>query len=444
MDLGINFKSTGYTIEDLFLLKPELIRAHKTLHNGTGLGNDYIGWLNYPINMDEAEFTRIKKCSKKIRSNSDILLVIGIGGSYLGAMAGFKALTDSFYNSTNGNTEIHFVGNSLSSRELNSLINYIGEKSVTINVISKSGTTTEPAVAFRLLRKYLIKRYGEKEAGERIFVTTDRNRGLLRELSIKEGYETFFIPQDIGGRYSVFTPVGLLPMAVAGIDIDEVINGARDGYRAYSKLDIEDNPCYQYALLRNMLLRSGKNLELLVSYEPSLLYLSEWWKQLYGESEGKDGRGLYPSSAMYTTDLHSLGQYVQGGQRFLFETVINIEKSSGDIEIDEDENDFDNLNYLKGCGLNHINKKAMMGTLLAHVEGGVPNIVINIPEMSAYYFGKLLYFFMKACGISGYILDVNPFNQPGVEAYKQNMFALLNKPGYEELKSTLEREVLCI
>lgn len=444
MQITVDFKETGYTLEDLSILKPEVTRAHKTLHNGSGLGNDYIGWLDYPKNYDKEEFLRIKESAKRINSNSDILLVIGIGGSYLGAMAGLKALNDSFYDLKSDNTKIYFVGNHLSSKEFTSLLKIIENRDISINVISKSGTTTEPAIAFRILRSYLVEKYGKEEAAKRIYVTTDENKGALRKLCQSEGYENFIIPGDVGGRYSVFTPVGLLPMAVSGIDIDDLMSGALDAFEEYSNLDVTKNHCYQYAVLRNLLLRRGKNLELLVSYEPSLFFLSEWWKQLYGESEGKDGKGLYPSSAMYTTDLHSLGQYVQGGQRFLFETVLNIENNSEDIFLEYDESNLDNLNYLEGKGLNHINKMAMQGTLRAHVDGGVPNIVISIPEMTPYYLGKLLYFFMKACGISGYILDVNPFNQPGVEDYKKNMFALLDKPGFEELRQKLlEKESVC-
>ncbi len=439
MDISIDFEATGYNLQDLELLRPELKRAHKTLHNRTGLGNEFTGWLDYPATFDQKEFEEIKKVSKKIISNSEILLVIGIGGSYLGAMAALKALTNSYYNhmENSNNPRVYFIGNNLSATQMSHLMELIKGKDISLNVISKSGTTTEPAIAFRILRSYMIKKYGQDVAFSRIFATTDAKRGALYQLSQKEGYKKFVIPDDVGGRYSVFTPVGLLPMAVAGIDIDEIMRGAKDGMVDYDETDVKKNPCYQYAAVRNLLLRSGKNLELLVNYEPSLHFLSEWWKQLYGESEGKDGKGLYPSSAEFTTDLHSLGQYVQGGQRFLFETVLNIESCELDIEIEEDELNLDNLNYLAGKGLNYVNKKAMEGTLMAHVEGGVPNIVISVPELTPYYFGKLLYFFMKACGISGYILDVNPFNQPGVETYKQNMFALLDKPGYEELKEEL-------
>ncbi len=443
MDISINFNATGYTLQDMELLRPDLIRAHKTLHHRTGLGHEFTGWLDYPETFDKKEFDRIKVVSEKIRNNSDILLVIGIGGSYLGAMAALEALTNTYYNQleNSSNPKIYFVGNNLSATHMSHLLDLIKGKDVSINVISKSGTTTEPAIAFRIFRSYMIKKYGKEEAFKRIFATTDASKGALKHLSEKDGYETFVIPDDVGGRYSVFTPVGLLPMAVAGIDIDEMMKGAKDGMDSYSITDVKENPCYQYAAVRNLLLRSGKNLELMVNYEPSMHFFAEWWKQLYGESEGKDGKGLYPSSAEFTTDLHSLGQYVQGGQRFLFETVLNIQNTELDIDIEEDENDFDNLNYLVGKSINYVNTKAMEGTLMAHVEGGVPNIVISIPELSPYYFGKLLYFFMKACGISGYILDVNPFNQPGVETYKQNMFALLDKPGYEELKKELLEEL---
>lgn len=431
--MNIDFKETGYSPEDLLFLKPEITRAHNTLHKGTGLGADYLGWLNYPNSVDEGEIDRIVKIGEQIRRNSRVLLVIGIGGSYLGGMAALNALTDNFY-SYNSETKIVFVGNSLSSKELTRAIKIIQNEDVSINVISKSGTTTEPAIAFRVLRNYLVEKYGEEEARERVVVTTDSYSGALKDIALVNEYETFSIPGDIGGRYSVFTPVGLLPMSVAGINIKEILRGARDGYEEFSTTDLTKNICYQYGALRNLLLRSGKNLELMVSYEPSLFYLLEWWKQLFGESEGKDGKGLYPSSAIYTTDLHSLGQYVQGGQRFLFETVIYIEDKDEDITIPFDDRNLDNLNYLTGKGLNHIDRMAMKGTLKAHVDGGVPNIIISIPSMTPYYFGKLLYFFMKSCGISGYILDVNPFNQPGVEAYKDNMFTLLEKPGYKNME----------
>lgn len=441
MNISIDLSASGYTLEDLNNLNPEIVRAHKTLHNKTGLGNDYLGWLDYPANTDEEEMTRLKKCADKIREDSEVLLVTGIGGSYLGALSALKALTNSFFNEQSqgerGAPALYFIGNSISGTYLSHLLKLIKNKDISLNVISKSGTTTEPAIAFRILKQLMEDKYGKEEAAKRIYVTTDRNKGALKKLSEKMGYETFVIPEDIGGRYSFFTPVALLPLCAAGLDIDAILTGARDGMEEYSITDIKKNPCYQYAALRNMLLREGKNIELLVTYEPSLKYVSSWWTQLYGESEGKDGKGLYPSSAEYTTDLHSLGQYVQGGQRFLFETVLNIEEPELDLIIEEDPDNLDNLNYLAGKSMNYVNSRARDATILAHVDGGVPNIIINIPSLTPYYFGKLFYFFMKSCGISGYILDVNPFDQPGVEAYKQNMFALLDKPGFEELKSKL-------
>lgn len=443
-DISVDLKMSGFSISDFSVVEDKIERAHKTLHNKTGLGNEYIGWLDYPEIYDKDEFSRVKACAKKIQSNSDVLLVIGIGGSYLGAKAALSALTHTYYNqlpkSKRKTPEVHFIGNDLSGTHLSHLLEIIEDKDFSINVISKSGTTTEPAIAFRVLKSVLETKYGSGSK-ERIFVTTDSEKGALKTLAVKEGYETFVIPDNVGGRFSIFTPVGLLPIATAGISIDEMMKGAIDGMEQYKNRDLNKNPCYQYAAARNMLLKNGKTVELLVNYEPNLSYISEWWKQLYGESEGKDGKGIYPSSAQFTTDLHSMGQYVQGGQRFLFETVLNIEKTENDIEILEDKLNLDNLNYLVGKKMDWVNKRAFEGTLLAHVDGFVPNIIINIPELTPYYFGKLIYLFMKACGLSGYILDVNPFDQPGVEEYKKNMFALLGKPGYEELKEKLDKRI---
>ncbi|WP_427339343.1 glucose-6-phosphate isomerase [Caloranaerobacter sp. DY30410] len=426
---------------ELEYMKAQISFAHKMLHEKSGPGNDFLGWVDYPINYDKDEFERIKLAAERIKENSDVFIVVGIGGSYLGARAAIEALGHTFYNilpkDKRKTPEIYFVGNNISGTYLRHLLDVIQDKDISINVISKSGTTTEPAIAFRILKEYMEKKYGKEEARKRIFATTDKVKGALRKLAEEEGYETFVIPDDVGGRFSIFTPVGLLPIAVAGIDIDKIIEGAKAGREEYMAEDLEKNPCYQYAALRNILYRKGKNIEILVSYEPYLHYLAEWWKQLYGESEGKDGKGIFPASVEFSTDLHSLGQYIQDGRRDLFETIVNIINPKEDIEIPENEKDLDGLNYLKGKTLDFVNKRAFEGTLLAHTDGNVPNIVINVPEMNEYYFGKLIYFFEKACGISGYILGVNPFDQPGVEAYKKNMFALLGKPGFEDLREEL-------
>ena len=372
--------------------------------------------------------------AKKIRDNSDVLIVIGIGGSYLGSRACIEALNHNFYNSLpkgkrNG-PEIYFVGNNISSSYMLDLFDLIENKDISVNVISKSGTTTEPALAFRLFKEYMESKYGKEESKERIYVTTDKSKGALRELTEKEGYTSFVIPDDVGGRYSIFTPVGLLPIAVSGIDIDRLMEGAFNGMAEYSVDDVYENICYQYAAARNILYNKGKDIEILVNYEPILHYYLEWWKQLFGESEGKDGKGIYPSSANFTTDLHSLGQLIQDGKRNIFETTINIENPKKDMEIKEDKDNLDGLNFLGGKTIDFVNKKAFEGTLMAHTNGGVPNLVINVPKMDEYYFGNLVYFFEKACAISGYLLGVNPFDQPGVEEYKKNMFKLLGKPGY--------------
>ncbi|EOD00306.1 glucose-6-phosphate isomerase [Caldisalinibacter kiritimatiensis] len=426
---------------ELDYIKGQISNAHKMLHEKTGAGNDFLGWVDYPVNYDKEEFDRIKKAAEKIRSNSDVFIVVGIGGSYLGARAAIEALSHSFHNSLSKEKrnapEIYFVGNNISGTYLKHLLDVIEGKDISINVISKSGTTTEPAIAFRVLRKYIEEKYGKEGAKERIYATTDSTKGALRKLAEQEGYETFIIPDDVGGRFSIFTPVGMLPIAVAGLDIEKMMEGAKAGREEYSVEELENNPCYQYAAIRNALHRKGKLIEVLVNYEPSLHYISEWWKQLYGESEGKDGKGIFPASVDFSTDLHSLGQYIQDGRRHLFETVINVVTPREDIEIEEDEANLDGLNYLSGKTMDFVNKKAFEGTTLAHTDGNVPNIVINVPEMNEYYFGKLIYFFEKACGISGYVLGVNPFDQPGVEAYKKNMFALLGKPGFEDLREEL-------
>lgn len=413
--------------------------------NKNAQGNDFLGWVSLPKDYDKSEFERIKKAAEKIQSDSDVLVVIGIGGSYLGARAAIEMLSHSFYNllpkGKRNTPEIYFAGNSISSTYLSDLFELIEDKDVSINVISKSGTTTEPAIAFRVFRDFLEKKYGKEGAKSRIYVTTDRAKGALKKLADEEGYETFVIPDDVGGRYSVLTAVGLLPIAVAGISIDDMMQGAYDASMVYTKNDLSENISMQYAILRNILYRKGKAIEILVNYEPKLHYFSEWWKQLFGESEGKDNKGIYPASVDFTTDLHSMGQFIQEGSRNIFETVLNVEKPVKDIVINEDKDNIDGLNFLAGKTIDFVNKKAFEGTLLAHTDGNVPNFVVNIPEISPYYFGNLVYFFEMACGISGYINGVNPFDQPGVEAYKKNMFALLGKPGYEKEKELLEKRL---
>ena len=431
--------------EEVDVLQPYVDVAHDMLHNKTGLGNDFLGWVDLPNNYDKEEFARIKKAAEKIKSDSDVLVVIGIGGSYLGARAAIECLGHSFRNNLTKDErktpEIYFAGNNISSTYLIDLLDVIKDKDVSLNVISKSGTTTEPAIAFRVLKEFLEHKYGKEEAAKRIYATTDAKKGALKQVSDEEGYETFVIPDDVGGRFSVLTPVGLLPIAVAGIDIDAIMTGANDARVDFNNSNLEENDCYQYAVVRNILHKKGKDIELLVNYEPSLHYLSEWWKQLYGESEGKDQKGLFPASVDFSTDLHSMGQYVQDGKRILFETVLNVEKPRRVLNLKEEANDLDGLNYLSGKTLDFVNEKAFQGTLLAHTDGQVPNLLINIPTLDEYNFGYLVYFFEKACGISGYLLGVNPFNQPGVEAYKKNMFALLGKPGFEKEKEELEKRL---
>lgn len=416
--------------------------AHNILHNKTGAGSDFLGWLDWPVAYDKEEYARVKDCVAKIRKDSDVLIVIGIGGSYLGARAAIEMLSDSFGNLTNMKTKknpmVIFAGCNLSASYMADLMDLIDGYEVSLNVISKSGTTTEPAVAFRLLKDKMEKKYGKAEAAKRIYATTDKARGALRTLADKEGYETFVIPDDVGGRYSVLTPVGLLPIGVAGADLDKMMEGAKAAYEKYQTPDLTKNDCYAYAAARNALYKKGKVIEIMVNYEPGLHFVTEWWKQLYGESEGKDGKGIFPAGVDFTTDLHSMGQYIQDGMRNLFETVINVEKPRRNIVIEEDAENLDGLNFLAGKDLDFVNKKASQGTLLAHTDGGVPNLLLSIPAMDEYTFGAMVYFFEKACGISGYLLGVNPFNQPGVEAYKKNMFALLGKPGYESQKDALE------
>ncbi|MDQ7096610.1 glucose-6-phosphate isomerase [Desulfosporosinus sp. PR] len=431
--------------EEIRQMQSQVSLAHNLLHQKTGAGNTYTGWLDWPWDYDKEEYARIKQVAQRIIAQSEVFLVIGIGGSYLGAKAALEMLTPSFYNQLSAaqrkTPQIYFLGQQLSSPYLADLLESLEGKEISVNVISKSGTTTEPAVSFRIIREYMEQRYGKSGAGERIFATTDRKRGALKQLAGEEGYESFVIPDDIGGRYSVLTAVGLLPMAVAGIEIDEIMAGAQEGHRFYAQPMLEENPCYQYAAIRNLLYRKGKTTELLVSYEPSLQYFAEWWKQLFGESEGKDQKGIFPAAVHFTTDLHSLGQYIQDGLRNLFETVVFAGQSQAELVIPKDENNFDGLNFLAGQSVQFVNQRAMEGTVLAHTDGGVPNLMIRIPQLNAFYFGQMVYFFEKACGISGYLLGVNPFDQPGVEAYKQNMFALLGKPGYEEKKAELEKRI---
>ncbi len=431
--------------EEITNMQPQVTLAHKMLHEKTGAGNDYVGWLDWPLNYDKKEYARVKQAAQKINSQSDVFLVIGIGGSYLGAKAALEMLTHSFYNQLptvkRKTPEIYFVGHQLSSGYLGDLLELLDGKEISVNVISKSGTTTEPAIAFRIIREYMEKRYGKNGAKERIFATTDRTRGALKQMAEEEGYESFVIPDDVGGRYSVLTAVGLLPIAVAGINIDEIMAGAQEGYSFFLPVSIEENSCYQYAVLRNLFYRQGKTMELLVNYEPSLQYFSEWWKQLFGESEGKEHKGIFPAAVNLTTDLHSLGQYIQDGLRIMFETVISVDRNKTELIVKEDKNNLDGLNYIAGKSLQSVNQRAMEGTVLAHTDGGVPNLMIQVPQLNPYYFGQMVYFFEKACGISGYLLGVNPFDQPGVEAYKKNMFALLGKPGFEKEREELERKL---
>ena len=425
--------------EELKAIAPEIAAAHKTLHDKSGLGNDKLGWLDLPTNYDKEEFARIKAAAEKIKKDTDVFIVIGIGGSYLGARAAIEFLTSPNYNLCCKDTpQIFYAGNSISSAALNEVLALCEGKRVSVNMISKSGTTTEPAIAFRVLRSLLEERYGKEGARERIYCTTDKEKGTLKELADKEGYETFVVPDDVGGRFSVLTAVGLLPIAVAGADIDALMAGAKAAQDELVSADLEQNDAYKYAAVRNVLYRKGYATELLVSYEPYFQLMSEWWKQLYGESEGKDNKGLLPDSVIFSTDLHSLGQYIQDGVRNLFETVVQIDKPKSELVIEAVDGNADGLNFLAGKTMDYVNKKAFQGTVLAHNDGGVPNMVINVPEASEYELGYLIYFFEKACAVSGYTLNVNPFNQPGVEAYKKNMFALLGKPGYEEQKAALE------
>ena len=422
-------------------IKKPVMDAKEVLVSRSGAGNDFLGWIDLPVNYDKEEFTRIKKAAEKIQSDSEVLLVIGIGGSYLGARAAIEFLRHSFYNivdkSVRKTPEIYFCGNSISSTYLKDLMDVIGDRDFSINIISKSGTTTEPAIAFRIFKEMCEKKYGKEGAAKRIYATTDKARGALKKLATEEGYETFVVPDDVGGRFSVLTAVGLLPIAVSGADIDKLMEGAASGREMALNDAFEKNGALQYAGIRNILLRKGKSVEVLANYEPSVHFVSEWWKQLFGESEGKDQRGIFPASVDLTTDLHSMGQFIQDGARILFETVINVETSREILTIGEEPVDLDGLNYLAGQTVDFVNKSAMNGTILAHTDGQVPNLVVRIPEVNEFYLGQLFYFFEFACGVSGYMLGVNPFNQPGVESYKKNMFALLGKPGYEEQREAL-------
>ena len=435
-------KTSGFiSTEELQNIKGAVMGAKEVLLAKNGAGNDFLGWIDLPVNYDKEEFDRIKKAAVKIQSDSDVLLVVGIGGSYLGARAAIEFLTHSFYNvlgkDERKTPEIYFVGNNISSKYIKDLQDVLKGKDFSINIISKSGTTTEPAIAFRVFKEMLIEKYGREEANKRIYATTDKAKGALKNLANQEGYESFVVPDDVGGRFSVLTAVGLLPIAVSGVDIDKLMEGAASERSKALEAPYEENPALLYAAIRNILLRKGKTVEIVANYEPSLHYVSEWWKQLYGESEGKDQKGIFPAAVDLTTDLHSMGQFIQDGARIMFETVLEIEDSSAEVILKEEEVDTDGMNYLAGKTVDFVNKSAMNGTILAHTDGQVPNLKVNIPAQDAYSLGQLFYFFEFACGVSGYLLGVNPFNQPGVESYKRNMFALLGKPGYET-----EREAL--
>ncbi len=424
---------------DLLGLKAQVNAAHEAVNQKSGLGNDFLGWVTLPEDYDKEEFARIKKAAEKIKSDSDVLIVIGIGGSYLGARAAIEFLKGPYFNSLRkGTPEIYFTGNSISGSDLSDVLALCEGKRVSVNIISKSGTTTEPAIAFRVFRKYLEEQYGEEEAAKRIYCTTDKARGTLKALADEKGYECFVVPDDVGGRFSVLTAVGLLPIAAAGADIDRLMQGAKAGMVKYNNPNMEENDCYTYAALRNAFYRKGKSVELLVSYEPRFTMMAEWFKQLFGESEGKDNKGLFPASVTFSTDLHSMGQFVQDGSRLMFETVVTFGSSDKDVVIEEESNNGDGLNFLAGKNMSFVNSKAFEGTVLAHTDGGVPNLIINVDAPNEENLGELIYFFEKACAISGYMLGVNPFDQPGVESYKKNMFALLGKPGFEAQKAELE------
>lgn len=443
MSLKLNSKYVGKFVNDdeMTGIKSQVESAAKVLHDKTGLGNDFLGWLDLPVDYDKEEFIRIKAAAERIQSNSDVLIVIGIGGSYLGARAAIEFLKSPFYNNMKKDTpDIYYVGNNINPTYLNEVLSICEGKDITVNVISKSGTTTEPALAFRIFKKLIEDKYGRDGAKERIFCTTDKSKGTLKNLADAEGYETFVIPDDVGGRFSVLTAVGLLPIAVAGCDIDNLMKGAAKAREDF-KADFDNNDCYKYAALRNILYRKGKSVELMVSYDPAFCMMSEWYKQLFGESEGKDNKGIFPSSVVFSTDLHSMGQFIQDGSRIMFETVVDIKNPKQDIFLENDSENLDGLNFLTNQNMSVVNRKALEGTVLAHTEGGVPNIILELDKVDEENLGYMIYFFEKACAVSGYILGVNPFNQPGVESYKSNMFALLGKPGYEDRKEALEAKL---
>ena len=445
LNFSYQFAKKFFNENELKQIKPYVELANEVLTSKTGAGNDFLGWVDLPETYDKDEFARIKKAAEKIKNDSEVLVVIGIGGSYLGAKAAIEFLSHSFYNNLpkdkRKTPEIYFAGTNMSGVYLQHLIEVVGDRDFSVNVISKSGTTTEPAIAFRVFKKMLEEKYGKEEAAKRIYATTDKEKGALKTLATAEGYETFVVPDNVGGRFSVLTAVGLLPIAAAGIDIDDLMAGAKDAMNDFANKNMDENQALQYAAVRNILHRKGKDLELMVNYEPRVHYLAEWWKQLFGESEGKEGKGLYPTSADFSADLHSLGQYIQQGQRLFFETVVSIGKPEVEFVIESDKENLDGLNFIAGKTLDYVNKKATDGVILAHVDGNVPNLGINIPEVTPYHLGYTFYFFEKACGVSGYLLGVNPFDQPGVEAYKKNMFALLGKPGYEEAGKELEKKL---
>lgn len=430
-------KASGFVADhEMEYMKKIANDAKDVLVSKTGAGNDFLGWIDLPVNYDKDEFARIKKAAKKIQADSEVLVVIGIGGSYLGARAAIEFLRHGFYNnidkSLRNTPEIYYVGNNISSTYISGLIDVIGNRDFSVNIISKSGTTTEPAIAFRIFKEMLEKKYGHDEAVKRIYATTDKAKGALKNLATEEGYETFVVPDDVGGRFSVLTAVGLLPIAVSGADLDKLMEGAAEGRKLALETPFEDNDAMKYAAVRNCLLRKGRIVEIVANYEPALHYVGEWWKQLFGESEGKDNKGIFPAACDFTTDLHSLGQFIQDGTRMMFETVMNVETPRTELVIGQESTDLDGLNYLAGRTVDFVNKSAMKGVIVAHTDGNVPNLMVNIPEQNEFYLGELFYFYEFACGISGYILGVNPFNQPGVESYKKNMFALLGKPGYEK------------
>ncbi len=441
LKLNTNYLESFVNPDEMKGIKAQVETAAKVLHDKTGLGNDFLGWVELPTDYDKEEFARIKAAAEKIQKNSDVLIVIGIGGSYLGARAAIEFLKSPFYNNMKKDTpDIYYVGNNINPTYLNEILSICEGRDISVNVISKSGTTTEPALAFRVFKKLVEDKYGKEEAKNHIFATTDKAKGTLKELSDTEGYETFVVPDNVGGRFSVLTAVGLLPIAVAGCDIDKLMEGARQAQNDYTA-DFDNNDCYKYAALRNIFYRKCKSVEMLVSYDPAFAMMSEWYKQLFGESEGKDNKGIFPASVVFSTDLHSMGQFIQDGSRVMFETVVDIKTPKKDFYLEKDEANLDGLNFLCDQNMSVVNRKAFEGTILAHTEGGVPNMILELEDTSEFSLGYLIYFFEKACAVSGYVLGVNPFNQPGVESYKSNMFALLGKPGYEGAKAELEKKL---